>query len=149
MPLGEILHQAGILTPQQIREALLLQRDNQRYRFGEILVKKGYTNSRTVDFFSEEVHSLLNTEILQDELRLGDYFSKAGLLNNEQIIQILRQQNNDRQKFGQIVTNNGWVNPQTLEWFIGLQQQRFKIGQNNFHPSRNNQTPNILKSGKI
>jgi len=149
LPLGEILHQAGILSPQQIREALLVQQDNQKYRFGEILVNQGFTNSKTVDFFSEEVHSLLTTEDMKEELRLGDFLSKAGLLNNEQIIQILRQQNNDRQKFGQIVKNNGWVNPQTLNWFVGLQQQKFKIDRQNLHPSRITKTTNILKSGKI
>ena len=86
---------------------------------------------------------------MKDELRLGDYLSKAGLLSNKQIIQILRQQNNDRQKFGHIVTSNGWVNPQTLNWFVGLQQQRFKIDRSNPNSSNINKTPNILRSGKI
>jgi hypothetical protein len=52
---------------------------------------------------------------------LGDYLNHAGLLQGEQITEILHQQSITRRKFGEIITQNGWVTPKTLDWFVNLQ----------------------------
>ena len=55
---------------------------------------------------------------------MGDYFEHAGLLNAQQIAQTLNYQSQTQKKFGEIITQQGWVNPQTLNWIINLQHHK-------------------------
>ena len=120
LPLGEILQQAGLLSPQHIREVLKIQQQHQQsYRFGEILIQQGYLPSETIDFFADDLPKLVQS---QDKLRLGDYLHHAGLLKPEQIAEILQQQTLTNHKFGEIITQKGWINPKTLDWFVNLQK---------------------------
>ena len=118
LPLGEILQQAGLLSSQHIRHTLKIQRQYQDFRFGEILIKEGYLSSKTINFFTSDLPELMQSK---DKLRLGDYFNNAGLLAPEQISDALKQQYLTQRKFGEIITQKGWVNPRTLDWFINLQ----------------------------
>ena len=118
LPLGEILQQAGLLTPQDIRQTLKIQKQDNNHRFGEILIKQGHLRPETVNFFINDLPQLVNTD---NKLRLGDYLNNAGLLNLEQITETLEQQSLSRRKFGEIITQKGWVNPKTLNWFVNLQ----------------------------
>ena len=122
MPLGEILQQAGLLSPQHIREVLRIQQQHHKnYRFGEILIQQGYLASTTIDFFADDLPKLVQT---QDKLRLGDYLHQAGLLKPEQIAETLQQQSLTHRKFGEIVTQKGWIDPRTLDWFVNLQNTK-------------------------
>ncbi len=123
LPLGEILQQAGLLSPETIRQALQFQvsNSNNQYLFGEILVRQGYIRKETVDFFVDDLPQLIK---IDNRLRLGDYFEHAGLLNAQQIAQTLNYQAKTQKKFGEIITQQGWVNPQTLDWFINLQHHK-------------------------
>lgn len=118
LPLGEILQQAGLLSPQNIRQVLKIQQQYSNYRFGEILIQQGYLRPETIDFFVDDLPKLVHTE---NKLRLGDYLNNAGLLQPEQIIETLQKQSLTQRKFGEIITENGWVNPKTLDWFVNLQ----------------------------
>jgi exopolysaccharide biosynthesis WecB/TagA/CpsF family protein len=118
LPLGEILQQAGLLSPQNIRQALKIQEQQRNYRFGEILIQQGYLPAETINFFINDLPRLVHSE---DKLRLGDYLNHAGLLQGEQITEILQQQSLTRRKFGELITQNGWVSPKTLNWFVNLQ----------------------------
>lgn len=119
LPLGEILQQAGLLSPQHIREVLKIQQQHQQnYLFGEILIQQGYLPSATIDFFADDLPKLVQS---QDKLRLGDYLHHAGLLKPEQIAETLQQQALTNYKFGEIVTQKGWINSRTLDWFVNLQ----------------------------
>ncbi|MBE9045950.1 WecB/TagA/CpsF family glycosyltransferase [Pleurocapsales cyanobacterium LEGE 10410] len=119
LPLGEILQQAGLLSPQNIREVLRIQQQHQQnYRFGEILIQQGYLPSETIDFFANDLPKLVQSE---DRLRLGDYLYYAGLLKPEQIAETLQQQSSTNHRFGEIVTQKGWINHRTLDWFVNLQ----------------------------
>lgn len=119
LPLGEILQQAGLLAPQDIRQALKIQQQYNNYRFGEILIQQGQLRPETVNFFVNDLPQLVNHN---DKLRLGDYLNNAGLLNSEQILETIQQQSMTKRKFGEIVTQKGWVNPKTLNWFVKLQR---------------------------
>lgn len=123
LPLGEILQQAGLLSPQTIRQALQFQasHNNCQYLFGEILVRQGYIRKETIDFFVDDLPRLIE---IDHKLRLGDYFEHAGLLNAEQIAQTLNYQAQTKKKFGEIITQQGWINPQTLNWFVNLQHHK-------------------------
>ena len=118
LPLGEILQQAGLLSPQHIRQTLNLQKQYQNYRFGEILIREGYLPPETISFFVSELPELIHYD---RRLRLGDYLNSAGLLHPEQIAETLHQQALTRRKFGEIITQKGWVQPKTLDWFVNLQ----------------------------
>ncbi len=118
LPLGELLLQAGLLSPQNIRQTLKLQQQHADYRFGEILIQEGYLPSKTVGFFVDDLPTLVHS---RNKLRLGDYLNNAGLLLPEQINDTLQQQSLTHRKFGEIITQKGWVNPRTLDWFVNLQ----------------------------
>jgi N-acetylglucosaminyldiphosphoundecaprenol N-acetyl-beta-D-mannosaminyltransferase len=118
LPLGEILQQAGLLSPQHIRQALRIQKQCQDYRFGEIIIQEGYLPSATISFFINDLPKLIHSE---RKLLLGDYLNNAGLLKPEQIAETLQQQSLTKYKFGEIITQKGWVNPKTLDWFVNLQ----------------------------
>lgn len=124
LPLGEVLQQAGLLSPQIIRQALQFQASEGQSLFGEILVQQGYIRKETVDFFVDDLPQLVR---LKNSLRLGDYFEHAGLLNSAQIAQTLRHQSQTKRKFGEIITQQGWINPQTLNWFVNLQHRELGI----------------------
>ncbi len=49
-PLGTILQQAKLITPDQIEEALTEQRKCPQRRLGEILAGKGWIKQQTADF---------------------------------------------------------------------------------------------------
>ncbi len=118
LPLGEILQQAGLLSSQNIRTALQIQKQARDYRFGEILIQQGYLPSETINFFVNDLPNLVHCD---RKLRLGDYLNNAGLLLPEQISETLQQQSLTQRKFGEIITQKGWVNPKTLNWFVNLQ----------------------------
>jgi len=118
LPLGEILQQAGLLSPQHIRQTLKIQQQRQEHRFGEILIQEGYLPPETVRFFASDLPDLIQSN---RKLRLGDYLNNAGLLKPDQIMETLQQQSLTQRKFGEIITQKGWVNPKTLNWFVNLQ----------------------------
>jgi len=118
LPLGEILQQAGLLSPQHIRQTLKIQQQRQEHRFGEILIQEGYLPPETVHFFASDLPDLIQSN---RKLRLGDYLNNAGLLKPDQIMETLQQQSLTQRKFGEIITQKGWVNPKTLNWFVNLQ----------------------------
>lgn len=120
LPLGELLQQAGLLSSQSIRQTLKLQQQQVNQRFGEILIQQGHLPSTTVNFFVNDLPTMVYSN---DKLRLGDYLNSAGLLQPEQIIETLQQQSLSNRKFGEIITDKGWVNPKTRDWFINLQHR--------------------------
>ena len=118
LPLGEILQQAGLLSPQHIRHTLKIQQQHREHRFGEILIQEGYLPPETVRFFTSDLPDLLQSN---RKLRLGEYLNNAGLLKSDRILEALQQQSLTQRKFGEIITQKGWVNPKTLDWFVNLQ----------------------------
>jgi exopolysaccharide biosynthesis WecB/TagA/CpsF family protein len=136
LPLGELLQQAGLLSPQEVRYFLRLQEQHHQYRFGEILVEQQRLRQTTIDFFVNDFPQLVKTQDLAYNLRLGDYLDYAGLLDRHQIQTILRLQSQTSQKFGQIILEQGLINPRTLDWFVDLQNQLTKTPRHkNFNRS--------------
>jgi exopolysaccharide biosynthesis WecB/TagA/CpsF family protein len=123
LPLGELLQQAGLLSPQEIRYFLQLQSAHQQYRFGEILVEQKKLRQETINFFVDDFPQLVKSNDVSHNLRLGDYLGNAGLLDRYQIDDILKLQSQTSQKFGQIILKKGLVNSQTLNWFVNLQHE--------------------------
>ena len=87
-PLGQILIEAGLISINQIEMALREQQLN-GLRIGEILVKRGSIESKTVDFFANRWHNLL---IEKEKKTLSHYLQKAGLLDSKKINTIRKLQ---------------------------------------------------------
>ena len=116
LPLGTVLQQAGLVSVDQVKQALEKQQRTKRsLRIGEILVAQGYIDARTADFFAKR-WSWLSEENPQKPI--GQYFKQAALLNESQIQAILKQQRQTKQKFGEVAIAKGWLKPTTVDFFL-------------------------------
>jgi len=124
--LGEYLVEAGLLTPQHIRQALTEQRQSGP-RLGEILVSRGCVDEATVDFII--AHGALETRSLVHPIypsptapaapkRLGEYLIEAGLSTPQTIRNALDIQRNSQQRLGEILVAQGTVRPDTVAFMV-------------------------------
>jgi hypothetical protein len=74
----------------------------------------GWIKSETADFFAEHLHQLKSYQ-----QPLGQALKGAGILDDEQIQTILTYQSQTGLRFGEIAVRHGWVNQQTVDFFIG------------------------------
>lgn len=139
--LGEYLVEAGLLTPQHIRQALMHQRDSGQ-RLGEILVAQGCLQEATVNFMvahgALEASDWTNIPQRRDypdgrpfappgpaiqafrpaPKRLGEYLVEAGLSTPKHIHQALEQQRHSSQRLGEILVAQGAVRPETVAFLV-------------------------------
>nr|MDJ0600188.1 hypothetical protein [Crocosphaera sp.] len=69
----------------------------------------------TVDFFAEEWEQCLKQGA---KYPIGEYFKKAGLLQEDDIETILCLQKRLKRKFGEIAVNQGLLKRKTLDFFL-------------------------------
>lgn len=119
LPLGLRLVKAGLISPEQLEEVLEIQNQQRHRLLGEIIVEKGWVSPGVIDFFAEGLDRLIDSQVDQ---RLGEYLGKAKILNNQQICLILKEQSQTGKRFGEIAVEKGWVKPETINWFLSLQQ---------------------------
>ncbi|MGC9525121.1 MAG: WecB/TagA/CpsF family glycosyltransferase [Limnospira sp.] len=119
MPLlGQLLEEAGLLTPAQVQQVLAAQAQQRHLRFGEILSNWGWLSQETVDFFADELPQL---GIQTQKQPLGQYLKAARLLDDEQIHLILTEQQQERRRFGELAVQKGWLKQQTVDsilWYL-------------------------------
>jgi hypothetical protein len=113
VPIGQVLQQAGLLSPEQVQQVLdEQQRQPRPPRFGEILVRQGWIDRETIEFFVDRLPKLsLDTP----KQKLGEYLQAAKLLNRQQVDEILAEQQQTRLKFGEVAVRKGWLKQQTLD----------------------------------
>ena len=114
-PLGLLLKNAGLITNEQLQNALEIQSKYSRMKLGEILVLQEGIQAKTIDFFVEQWYKFIE---LGQQFPIGYYLKKASLLNARQIETILEEQKNNRQKFGAIAVQKGWIRPKTINFFL-------------------------------
>jgi len=119
LPLGLRLEKAGLISAEQLQEVLAIQEQQRHRRLGEIIIEKGWVSPAVIDFFAEELDRLIDNKA---DLRLGEYLGKAKILNNQQMSLILKEQSQTGKRFGEIAVEKGWVKPETIDWFLSLQQ---------------------------
>jgi hypothetical protein len=124
--LGEILAEAGLISAAQIDLALQDQSNYINFRIGEIFALRGWLKTETVDFFAEKWLKLLKQEESNHHL-LGYYFQAAGLLTEQQINVILKEQKQLGIKFGSIAVLKGFLKQQTIDYFLTQIQQHQTI----------------------
>ena len=115
LPLGTLLQNAGLISPDQLQKALKLQSRYTQMRLGEILVLQESIRAKTIDFFVYKWQEIVERG---QQFPIGYYFKNACLLNDEQIQTILKEQQTNRQKFGNLAVQKGWIKPDTLRFFL-------------------------------
>ncbi|WP_298611261.1 hypothetical protein [uncultured Thermosynechococcus sp.] len=115
MKIGELLLKAALINLGQLQVALMEKDIYSHLRLGEILVLHGWLSQKTVDFFAEEWPRLIQDK---EKHPIGFYLKKAGLLTEEQIQQILKEQWQIGYRFGALAVLNGWVKQETVNFFL-------------------------------
>ena len=114
-PLGEVLVDAGLLSSSQIESALQEQRYNPQFLIGEILSLRGWIKQDTADFFVCDWQNILCQRRKQP---IGQYFRLAGLLDERQIADILREHHQTGLRFGSVAVLQGLIKERTLDFFL-------------------------------
>ena len=113
MPLlGELLQEAGLITPSQVNLVLDTQAKHRHLRFGEIVANLGWVNQETIDFFADHLPKVAAEPRKQP---IGHYLKAAQLLSDQQIEAILAEQALTRMRFGEIAVEKGWLKNETVD----------------------------------
>ncbi|HIK34724.1 MULTISPECIES: hypothetical protein [unclassified Thermosynechococcus] len=115
MKIGELLLKAALINLGQLQVALREKDIYTHLRLGEILALHGWLSQGTIDFFVEEWPKLIQDK---EKHPIGFYLKKAGLLTEEQIQQILKEQWQTSYRFGALAVLNGWVKQETVNFFL-------------------------------
>lgn len=115
--IGEILLEAGLISSEQLKIALAVQRQCLELRVGEILAIKGWLKQETVDFFVKTC--LENKPVTCTENPpIGYFFQKAGLLTQEQVNNVLKDQKKLGIKFCYLAVMKGFLKEKTADFFL-------------------------------
>ncbi len=116
--IGEILLEADLISPAQLKVALADQHSLFMLKLGEILAVRGWLKQETVDFLVEKVINHQQDSSQNSDKRIGQYFQQAGLLTNEQVDLVLQEQKKLGTKFGYIAVLKGFLKQKTLTFFL-------------------------------
>jgi hypothetical protein len=141
-PIGSYLLEAGLVKSEQLQEALNQQ--NYTYKpIGQILASQGLVRQETIEYLMQKVISADRQEISTESsrfldqghskelnranrslispskpMRLGAYLIEAELVSTEQLQIALEEQKSSMVPIGQILSRNGLVNQQTIEYLM-------------------------------
>lgn len=121
LPLGKVLYHAGLLSAEELQLVLEKQKENKyQIPMGGIIKELGLLSSETVEFFAEELPSIIESNQVW---RIGDYLQKANLINSSQIEEIMKKQSKSSSslRLGELIVYEGYVSKQTMDWFIEFQ----------------------------
>ncbi|MCK7592800.1 chemotaxis protein CheX [Pseudomarimonas salicorniae] len=111
--LGQYLLEQGLLTREQLLEALEVQRQCSPM-LGELAVEAGLLDARQAQ--------TINDRQRQEDKRFGDIAAELGLLDAAQVDQLLALQKSRRKLFGEILTERGMLTRAQLEQALAEQQ---------------------------
>ncbi|MCT7949708.1 WecB/TagA/CpsF family glycosyltransferase [Ancylothrix sp. C2] len=114
-PIGQVLQKAGLISDEQIKYVLKTQAKQRHFRFGDLLVMRGWIKPETVNFFVEHLPKLATA---QNPQPIGQYLKAAGLLEEWQISTILKEQRQHNLRFGEVAVMKGWVKQETIDFFL-------------------------------
>lgn len=110
--LGEALNRAGLLTPAQLAQAMWEKADNP-LMLGELCMQHGW-------IAPQDLYPLIPVELV----RIGEILMLHGYLELEHIHQaLIQQRQHPERKLGEILVQQGWVQPHWLEWALDKQQR--------------------------
>ena len=114
IPIGKLLYNAGLISSEQLEQALQFQSQFTTMKLGEILVLQEIVLPQTIDFFVNRWQTLIQE---QSQFPLGYYLNQAYLLTEQQIHTILQEQKSNQLRFGDLVVQKGWLKQNTIEFF--------------------------------
>ncbi len=119
--IGELLETAGLVSSAQIEVAIRDQTQFPDKRLGEILALRGWVQAETVEFFLYLWPQFLNQP---KHYPLGYYLTASGLLKEDQIKMLLKEQEKTGVKLGALAVLHGWLKQDTITFFLkGLNPQ--------------------------
>lgn len=114
-PLGRVLRKAGFISKCQVRLALRDQKMCNNLRIGDIFVLRGWVKEETVEFFAQDWPKIIKKGA---DKPIEYYLKLAGILSDNQIEQILKEQAQTGLQFGAIAVIKGWLQQITLDFFL-------------------------------
>ncbi|MEL6928748.1 MAG: hypothetical protein AAFO95_08945 [Cyanobacteria bacterium J06600_6] len=115
IPIGLLLQNAGLISAEQLKNALEVQKQYPQMKLGEILVLRQGLRVKTINFFADKWQEIMAQGQI---LPLGYYLKQACLLNDQQIATILQEQKEKQEKFGEIAVQKDWIEQDTINFFI-------------------------------
>lgn len=128
-PLGLLLHEAGLLSMDQVEFLLEQQVKSPGQRFGELIVQQGWVNAQTVRFFLVELPQWLKQKRAYS---LTEYLQTSGLLSDEQLDQLVRDQKIEPIALELLAIQYGWVKDETVNFFRRAQRLASQPNVNSF-----------------
>lgn len=117
--IGAHLLEAGLLTSEQLEVALAEQELETSARLGDVIQKRGWVKERTIQFLLHQVNkTLVDNPELSACAQLGANLIEADLLTSKQVDEALLEQKISNKRLGEILVNNDWVTPQTVEYMM-------------------------------
>ncbi len=116
--LGQTLISRGLITRDQLREALSVQEQQPQLRVGEILFSLGYLNFGQLDAILVEVHQ---------DIRIGQLLLMREFITREELDQALLRQEQSGEKLGEILIQLGSCTQRQIARILE-EQKRFREG---------------------
>jgi type II secretory ATPase GspE/PulE/Tfp pilus assembly ATPase PilB-like protein len=106
--LGTLLVEEAAITPEQVEQAVQIQKKNRGQKLGELLVARQIVTP-------EQLLSALDKQARMPMVRLGEALVALGYVTDEQLSDVLGQQVSERvQPLGEVLLNREWVTQQQL-----------------------------------
>ena len=110
--LGEILQDNGMVSRDQIEEALTAQNELRNRRIGEVIADVAQVPAEKVEQVIQQ--GTLQTEIPRN-VRIGDILVDSGLVTREQVeFCFSLQQNGKKMRLGELLINQGFITEEQL-----------------------------------
>ena len=110
-----VLREANLISAEQMEMVLKYQMDYPELNLAEILSLQGLLTDQTRNFFARDWSNLIKQK---ERKLLGAYLEKAGLLEEKDIKEILKEQEVSNLRFGAIAVLKGYIKTETLEFFL-------------------------------
>lgn len=112
---GDFLVTLGLITPEQRKEALRIQREESpKLRIGEILVNQGHlTNQQLVAALKEQ----------RLQIRLGEFLINQGSIGFLQLLDALDEQRKTGLPLGKILVEHDFCSEEEVQAALGAQKR--------------------------
>ena len=119
--IGELLIQEGVVTPEQIEQALVVQKTRHPAPpLGEICVELGFVSPATLNKILSKHH---------ERIPLGEMLVHLGMANQDQVNAALEIQRETKKKLGTIMVEQGYLTTNALVGVLYKQSQIAKQHQ--------------------
>ena len=126
--LGTLLVEESAATPEQVEQAVQIQKKIRGQKLGEILVARQIVTP-------EQLLAALDKQARMPMVRLGEALVALGYITEDKLQEALGQQLNDRvQPLGEVLLSREWVTPQQLRVALARKLGYPVVNINTFKP---------------